>query len=66
MAKVICAVLRYTEDQKSLIIEHEKLRHAVSYLNKSHNFKILKFYLALAKLNKIRFSYFQTILNFIS
>jgi hypothetical protein len=33
MAKVICAVLRYTEDQTSLILEHEKLRQAVSYLN---------------------------------
>jgi hypothetical protein len=33
MAKVICAVLRYTDDEKSLIIEQEKLRQAVSYLN---------------------------------
>jgi hypothetical protein len=30
MAKVICAVLRYTDDEKSLIIEHEKLRQTVS------------------------------------
>ena len=29
MAKVICAVLRYTEEQKSLIIEHEKFRQSV-------------------------------------
>ena len=33
MAKVICAVLRYTDDEKSLVIEHEKLRQSVSYLN---------------------------------
>lgn len=30
MAKVICAVLRYTEEQKSLILEHERLRQSVS------------------------------------
>ena len=29
MAKVICALLRYTDDEKSLIIEHEKLRQTV-------------------------------------
>ncbi|CAF1230556.1 unnamed protein product [Rotaria sordida] len=28
MAKVICAVLRYTDNEKSLIIEHEKLRQS--------------------------------------
>ncbi|UJR10069.1 hypothetical protein I4U23_014291 [Adineta vaga] len=28
MAKVICAVLRYTDDEKSLILENEKLRHS--------------------------------------
>jgi hypothetical protein len=30
MAKVICAVLRYTDDEKSLVIEQEKLRQTVS------------------------------------
>ena len=29
MAKVICAVLRYTEEEKSLIIEQEKIRQSV-------------------------------------
>ena len=29
MAKVICALLRYTDDEKSLIIEHEKVRQTV-------------------------------------
>ena len=33
MAKVICAVLRYTDNEKSLIIEHEKTRQSVDYLN---------------------------------
>ncbi|CAF4450692.1 unnamed protein product, partial [Adineta steineri] len=28
MAKVICALLRYTDDEKSLVIEHEKLRQS--------------------------------------
>ncbi|CAF0909555.1 unnamed protein product [Adineta ricciae] len=32
MAKVICAVLRYTDDEKSLILEHERHRHS-SWLN---------------------------------
>lgn len=34
MAKVICALLRYTDDEKSLIIEHEKLRQT-RWLNTS-------------------------------
>jgi len=29
MAKVICALLRYTDDEKSLVMEHEKLRQSV-------------------------------------
>jgi hypothetical protein len=29
MAKVICALLRYTDDEKSLILEYEKLRQTV-------------------------------------
>jgi len=29
MAKVICALLRYTDDEKALIIEQEKLRQNV-------------------------------------
>jgi len=33
MVKVICAVLHYTDDETSLIIENEKLRQSVSYLN---------------------------------
>lgn len=33
MAKVICAILRYTDNEKTLIIEHERLRQSVSYLN---------------------------------
>jgi hypothetical protein len=32
MTKVICAVLRYADDEKSLIIEHEKLRHSVHFI----------------------------------
>ncbi|CAF1122028.1 unnamed protein product [Adineta steineri] len=34
MAKVICAVLRYTDNETSLVIEQEKLRQSVSYSNK--------------------------------
>jgi len=34
MIKVICALLRYTDDEKSLIIEHEKLRQT-RWLNTS-------------------------------
>ena len=34
MAKVICAVLRYTDEQTSSIIDQEKLRQSVNYLNK--------------------------------
>ncbi len=34
MTKIIGAVLHYTVDQKSFIIEHEKLRRSVIYLNK--------------------------------
>jgi hypothetical protein len=30
MAKVICAVLRYTEDEKTLIIKNETSRQSVS------------------------------------
>jgi hypothetical protein len=30
MAKVMCALLRYTDGEKSLILEHEKLRQTVS------------------------------------
>ena len=33
MVKVICAVLHYTDDETSLIIEQEKLRQSVSYRN---------------------------------
>lgn len=31
MAKVICAVLRFTDNETKLIMEHEKLRQSVSY-----------------------------------
>jgi hypothetical protein len=37
MAKVICALLRYTDDEKSLIIEHEKLRQTVIIENSPLN-----------------------------
>ena len=30
MIKVICALLRYTDDEKSLILNHEKHRQTVS------------------------------------
>ncbi len=33
MVKVICAVLHYTDDETSLIIENEKIRQSVSYWN---------------------------------
>jgi len=60
MAKVICAVLRYTDDEKSLIIEQEKLRQAVSYLNEVYlNLFSFCYYLALDKFVKIILIYFN-------
>jgi hypothetical protein len=56
MAKVICALLRYTDDEKSLIIEHEKLRQTVRKIlfeDFRYNFIGFFLYLALVKYIKI-------------
>ncbi len=51
MAKVICAVLRYTDNEKSLIIEQEKLRQSVSQLN---YFILIEFFIIQRWLNSTR------------
>jgi len=33
MVKVICTVLHYTDDPKSLVIKYEKIDQSLSYLN---------------------------------
>lgn len=45
MAKVICALLRYTEDEKILILEHEKLRQTVkiSFFSEKNFCEIFRF-----------------------
>ncbi len=57
MVKVICAVLRCTEDETSSIIEHEKLRQSVSY-SSEFDLNSLVYYLALVTFIKIIFNSF--------
>ena len=54
MAKVICALLRYTDDEKTSIMEHEKARQTVnSNALFSSPIPSLFFRLALVKYIKI-------------
>ncbi len=57
MVKVICAVLRCTEDETSSIIEHEKLRQSVSY-SSEFDLNSLVYYLALVTFIEIIFNSF--------
>ncbi len=57
MVKVICAVLRCTEDETSSIIEHEKLRQSVSYFSEL-DLNSLVYYLALVTFIEIIFNSF--------
>ncbi len=49
MAKVICALLRYTDDEKSLVMEHEKLRQSVRKIKFKYFLFSFNFNLALVK-----------------
>ena len=53
MVKVICAVLRYTEQQTTSIIEHEKLRQSVGYFDRLNFSRVSSCDLALVKFNEI-------------
>ena len=55
MVKVICAVLRYTEQQTSAIIEQEKFRQSVGFCSPHWIFiGMILFNLAMVEFNQIR------------